>query len=147
MEEGRAYAPRWVIPGVLARAARPGRALGREVQVPRAVVDAWLAELREMGVRGIICLLEPTAFRLYPELPEGLPAYYREQGFAVAHLSLPDPARHPGGWEAVEAALEDIWHAFRELPKPVLVHCSAGRDRTGRAVAYICEKLEEKSSD
>ena len=55
-------------------------------------------------------------------------ARYRAAGFAVAHLGVRDGLTEP----FTAAQLEEAWAAFRRLPKPVLVHCSAGHDRTGR---------------
>jgi protein tyrosine phosphatase (PTP) superfamily phosphohydrolase (DUF442 family) len=133
------FEPRWVIPGVLVRSARPGRPLGPYTNVPRDDVDKWLAMLQEMGVNSIICLLDDKHLCLYSELPEGLVEYYRNAGFAVAHIMIRDPVL---GGTVTDAALEKTWNAFQELPKPVLVHCSAGRDRTGKAVDYLLEKLE-----
>lgn len=133
------FEPRWVIPGVLARSARPGRPLSPYTNVPRDHVDKWLDVLREMGVNSIICLLDDKHLCLYSDLPEELVEYYRSAGFAVAHIMIRDPVL---GGTVADAALEKTWHAFQELPKPVLVHCSAGRDRTGKAVEYLLEKLE-----
>lgn len=128
----------WVIPGVLARSARPGRPLGPYTNVPRDHVDNWLDGLRKMGVNSIICLLDDQHLCLYSDLPEGLVEYYRSAGFAVAHIMIRDPVL---GGAVTNAALERTWHAYQELPKPVLVHCSAGRDRTGKAVDYLLKKL------
>ncbi len=33
--------------------------------------------------------------------------------------------------------LEKVWKAYRRLERSVLVHCSAGIGRTGKAVSYI----------
>ena len=45
-----------------------------------------------------------------------------------------------------EDDLQKIWAAYQALPKPVLVHCSAGIHRTGLAVYYIQKRLSEMAA-
>ena len=80
----------YVIPGRLARSARPGYAPGGGKLVDRAIVDAWIADVRAQGVRSIICLLADEHLNLYADLGTDLPSYYRRQGFTVAHVPSPD---------------------------------------------------------
>jgi protein-tyrosine phosphatase len=67
----------------------------------------------------------------YFELPDGLPDYYEQKGFAVAHIPTVDHV------ELSEKQLQEVVAAYERLGKPVLVHCSAGCTRTGRATEFI----------
>jgi hypothetical protein len=131
------YTAEWVVPGVLARSQRPGYPVNRPAA---SNIVAWAERVREMGVRGILCILD------YPQLAHydglgldggGLLAYYRSLGFAVRHVTADDHKRPP----LSGAELDQVWRAFRQLRRPVLVHCSAGRDRTGAALQHILGRL------
>ena len=129
----------WIIEGELAVSPRPGYVPGEEGAVPLAAVEAWIAGTREAGVRSVICLLGDDQLPLYAAaLPEGLLARYRTSGFEVAHHGVRDGMSEP----FTRAQLDEAWASFRRLPKPVLVHCSAGHDRTGRVVRHILGRLE-----
>jgi Tyrosine phosphatase family len=70
-----------------------------------------------------------------------LMSYYRAAGFAVVHVPARDHQTPPLSLDQLKA----IWNAYRDLPKPVLVHCSAGIDRTGRAVVHLQQRLIENT--
>ncbi|MCC6380933.1 MAG: tyrosine-protein phosphatase [Dehalococcoidia bacterium] len=129
---------RWVIPNVLARAGRPGFPVH---DVPPDDVERWLAHVQQEGVRSIICLLHDDQVRhWYRRLEEGLLGHYSAAGLNVVHFNA-DDARTPPFYPH---QLPPIFEVFRQLPKPVLVHCSLGRDRTGQAVDYILEQLHRQ---
>ncbi len=129
---------RWVIQGQLARGPRPGYRGERATPAEQADVDAWIQEARGYGIRSIICLLGEDQLGLYAALPTGLVSYYRQRGFLVEHIPVRDHQWPP----LSEDNLQKVLEAYTRLPKPVLVHCSAGVDRTGRAIEHIKRHLE-----
>jgi protein tyrosine phosphatase (PTP) superfamily phosphohydrolase (DUF442 family) len=131
---------RWAAPKLLARSARPGYAYQQSFPVTRRQVDEWLGEVRKQGVQGIICLLSDEELDWYASLPGGLLEYYRANGLQTAHIPVPDRESPPMN----EQQLEAVWKAYQSVPKPVLIHCSAGIDRTGSAVEHILSKITRK---
>lgn len=125
---------KWAIREELARSSRPGYP-SHAASVDE--VDAWTAEARDFGIRTIICLLAPTQLAFYDGVPGGLLNYYRAKGFVVVHLPTTDK---PGDQSPLSREeLDSIAGAYRQAAKPALIHCSAGIDRTGAAVVYICK--------
>ena len=111
--------------------------------MPQSTVDAWIKEAKtSFGIRSVICLLDEQQLRLYAELKVGLISYYRENGFQVEHIPVRN-YQHPA---LSDRQLGKVWRAYKRLEKPVLIHCSAGIGRTGKAVSHIKRKLKSEIS-
>ena len=121
----------WVVPIKLARSSRPGWWDDRPVA---AVVPEWTGRVRQMGVRSIVCLLTQAELKKYYGR-EGLDLLqrYSEAGFVIAHVPVGDEKTPPMS----PRDLQRLAKAAKNFPAPILVHCSAGVDRTGCAVEFL----------
>lgn len=128
---------RWPIRGTLARTHRPGRYGAAPKQVPQAEVDAWIREVKAAGIRSVICLLDDAQLAYYQDLPVpgDLIAYYRQNGLEVAHV----PTRNHA--PLLQEQLDAAWDACARLPRPLVVHCSAGQTRTGKVIRHLKPRL------
>lgn len=129
----------WVIPHILARSCRPGYPA---TLVRQSAVDAWLVNVRALGIQSVICLLAEEQLAFYRTLPTDLISYYRQAGLAVTPVPVRDHLPVPLSAED----LARVEAAYSPLPKPVLVHCSAGVDRTGRAVRYLAQLAQRTAT-
>lgn len=139
----------WIIPNQLACSQRPLRddpKFGGYTPLPleaRSLVIKWVKRIKEMGIRSIICLLEERQLEYYYVRgglnlhSRGLLGYYESQGFNVRHFPMTDYQR-PN-----ESYMQKVLEAFNELPKPVLLHCSAAIDRTTPVAAFIASHYEK----
>jgi protein-tyrosine phosphatase len=128
---------REIIPEKLLASSRPGYGLAKGAQVPAETVELWINAAKSSGARSIICLLNEQHLCLYRNLPGGLLGTYASAGFQTGHLPVIDHQSPPMSQDE----LQSVAKLFEELPKPVLIHCSAGIDRTGAAVRYLKQGL------
>jgi hypothetical protein len=142
----------WAIPQKLACAHRPlrhhprfgGSGMDLPPDASCEVLD-WIRRMSVVGIRSIISLMHPKELRHYAQLDLGskdLIDLYRRSGFSVCHIPWQDPAHRShldrsSFQEELAGNREKALQAFDELPKPVLLHCSAGIDRSAPIDAYI----------
>lgn len=142
----------WVIPATLACAHRPlrhhHRFGGSRRDLPPEATDAvvrWVDKIIGAGFRSIICLMHPKEVAHYSGLnldARDLIDYYRKRGLQICHKPWDDPAHRPpkerGSFEEELKRIQaESLQCFDMLPKPVLLHCSAGIDRSSPVAAFI----------
>jgi hypothetical protein len=148
----------WVIAGKLACVHRPLRHHphygGSRVPIPSAAKPLlldWIDRLRLENIASVISFMHKGDLGCYREIGfEGgtLLEELERLGFQVCRLPWEDPA-HSNTKPALKRTklLEmrrKALQAFDRLPKPVVLLCSAGRDRSAPAAAYIFERLRAR---
>jgi hypothetical protein len=139
---------RWILPGLLACGPRPLRyhpTYGERSPLPSEawpLVLDWIEQIRGEGIRSMLCLLEAARLQRYygDQLglhEHGLLGYCDDAGFEVVHQPLTDYQRPD------DDQLDQALAAFKQLPKPVLVFCSAAIDRTPPVVAHLARSHPE----
>ena len=108
----------------------------------RPLVVEWVERVRSLGIRSIVSLLDHKQhekhYRALDLHPKGLHGYYQSQGFCFVHIPLTD-YQPPS-----DCAKRRVLEAYDRMPKPVLIHCSAGIDRTSPIAAHIVrEQIQE----
>lgn len=142
----------WPLPGVLACSQRPlrdhpvyARCLRGQTPPPlppeaRPLVEAWVRKVIDEGIRSVICLLQPAQLdKYYVRGGLGLPGgglieYYELQGLVLRRRGMTDYQR------PADDEMREVLQYFDQLPVPVLLHCSAGIDRTTPVAAFLVEQ-------
>jgi len=150
----------WVIPGALACAHRPLRYHpkfgGSGRKLPAEALDElinWIDWVRAERIVSILALISVKELKHYDQLDikvDDLIAYYRQCKFNVVHIPWEDP-RHrdvceEGFAKELARVCSESLKAFDELPKPILLHCSAGIDRSSPVAGYLFQTRSRSRS-
>ena len=137
MEKRCAFIREWVPSLQAGRSSRPGFDLDCET-VTDGVLRDWIVAVKGIGVRSIICLLSEAEMEWwYSHLPRGLVGAY--QAARIEAVSIPVPLDIPG--VLTQKQMKDLEEAFARLPRPTLIHCSAGQVRSGAALRHLVEHI------
>ena len=144
----------WIIPGRLATAQRPLRHhplyAGSGAIIPKQATPLmfkWAAAVREAGIASIISFMHDRDRRCYSELnleAADINDFFEKQGFTVARIPWEDPRHSKADVTTKRKSLErcraEALKAFDSFPKPVLLQCSSGIDRSAPVAAYIWQE-------
>ena len=144
----------WVIPKALAITQRPLRHHrlygGSGLPIPadaKPLILDWIAGVRLAGIASIISFMHDRDLRCYRDIDLGgrdLVAFLQHEGFTVRALPWEDPAHGKTDPSVKKAKLEQVrkaaLEAYDALPKPVLLQCSAGIDRSAPVAAFLWSK-------
>jgi hypothetical protein len=143
----------WIKQNELGCTVRPLRrhpryALGRLTLPPEArpLVDEWIMFVKVESIRSILSLMHDAdlaCYRLLGFRNENLLEHLADVGFQVSSCSYEDPHYKKSSPQEKLATLHRVRKqaliAFRKLPKPVLIMCSSGTDRSAPVAAFIVE--------
>ena len=143
----------WIKQNELGCTVRPLRrhpryALGR-LTLPaevRPLIDEWITFVKVENIRSILSLMhgaDVACYRLLGFRNDNLLDHLADAGFQVASCPYEDPHYKRSSAEEKLATLVAVRKqaliAFRKLPKPVLIMCSSGIDRSAPVAAFIIE--------
>jgi protein tyrosine/serine phosphatase len=105
--------------------------------------------MRESGIKSIISLMHDKELAYYSSLDLRAPdliGFYASQGFEVRRITWEDPAHSKASRILIQKKLLEVrtlvLEAFDALPKPALLHCSAGIDRSSPVAAFLAVHRE-----
>lgn len=141
----------WVIPSALACAHLPLRHYprygGSGQPIPgsvKSLIVDWVEQIRMEGIVSIVSFMHDRDLRCYREidfLGLDLLGFLESEGFRLYRLPWEDPAHSKTESATKQAKLQHVRKealaAYDRLPKPVLLMCSAGIDRSAPVTAYI----------
>lgn len=130
------------IPGetIVYGSGRPGYPLAA---VEAAVVDRWIAAVQAARMRRVLCLLASAQLAAYDGLLDAYRSAFGPGSVAwapIADYRLADPPLLLG-------TILPFLFAARSAGEPVVVHCSAGRGRTGHVLAAWAVSAHGMSND
>jgi hypothetical protein len=113
----------------------------------RPLILDWVTQIQMEGIASIISFMHDGDLDCYSAIDLGEPnliEFLRREGFHVVALPWEDPFHSKTDKVNKQAKLEqvrkDALKAYDQLPKPVLLMCSAGIDRSAPVAAYIWQQ-------
>ena len=125
-----------VISNKLYRSCRPGYP---SKEVTPDEVENWIKEAKENGIKTILCFLNDDQLPYYEYHEVPLLEEYKKAGFKVIHHPVQDHLDPPLS-PYDESKVKEY---YQTAEKPLLIHCSAGIDRTGMAIDVLTGRKVE----